>query len=198
MDLCQVPEQHHATLSASYSGTNKTVAVASPALSWYDAQAYCRKYYTDLASSTTEEENSQLVQVVLLQGESWIGLFRDKWKWVDRTLQDATNLQWRDGQPNNFVGNEDCGVVYTGLLIDRPCNDLYPFFCHTILPVRVQQIVNLHVNSDENVFDPAVQSAILKRIQQKLEVHGMLENTTVTWSLQPDGNIFYKKKKDGN
>ncbi|XP_046699229.1 CD209 antigen-like protein D [Silurus meridionalis] len=167
-------------------------------MSWYGAQAYCRKYYTDLASSTTATQNSQLEQVFLLQGSSWFGLFRDTWKWVDNPLQDATNLQWYTGQPNNFAGNEDCVVIFNGLLVDRPCMNLNFFFCHTIIRVQEQQILKLHVNSDESVFDPFVQAAMLKLIKQKLEEYGMLKNTTVTWRLQPNGNIFNKQtnKKD--
>ncbi|KAI5088010.1 lectin C-type domain containing isoform 1 precursor, partial [Silurus meridionalis] len=112
------------------SSTDKIIPVAS-LMSWYGAQAYCRKYYTDLASSTTATQNSQLEQVFLLQGSSWFGLFRDTWKWVDNPLQDATNLQWYTGQPNNFAGNEDCVVIFNGLLVDRPCMNLNFFFCHT-------------------------------------------------------------------
>lgn len=35
------------------------------------------------------------------------------------------------------------------------------------------------------------------QIKQKLKDSVMLENTTVTWTVQPDGTIFHKKKKDG-
>ncbi|KAM9450182.1 NLR family CARD domain-containing protein 3-like [Clarias gariepinus] len=34
------------------------------------------------------------------------------------------------------------------------------------------------------------------KIKQKLEENGMVQNTTVTWKVQPDGNIFHKKRKD--
>ncbi|KAG7314244.1 hypothetical protein KOW79_022740 [Hemibagrus wyckioides] len=69
---------------------------------------------------------------------------------------------------------------------------MYYFFCHTILPVREQQIVRLQVKSDGSVLDPAVQSSILEQMKQKLEEYGMLENTTLTWQVQPDENIFQK------
>ncbi|KAK3507334.1 hypothetical protein QTP70_014462 [Hemibagrus guttatus] len=135
--------------NSSATGSNMIVGVASPLLSWYDAQAYCRKYHTDLASSTTATENNQLVQVVLKQGYSWFGLFRHTWKWVDRTFEDATNLEWLGdpSQPNNGGGHEDCGVIYSGLIMDRPCDDLYPFFCHNDIPTGKWQIVKLQVNS---------------------------------------------------
>ncbi|KAG7314238.1 hypothetical protein KOW79_022734 [Hemibagrus wyckioides] len=65
-----------------------------------------------------------------------------------------------------------------------------------LLPVREQQILRLQVKSDGSVLDPAVQSSILEQIKQKLAEKGMLENTTVTWRVQTDGNIFQKKNKD--
>ncbi|KAF4071327.1 hypothetical protein AMELA_G00271920 [Ameiurus melas] len=65
----------------------------------------------------------------------------------------------------------------------------------TISQVR-SQIMRLQVKSDGSVFDPAVQSSILDQIKQKLKENGMLENTTVTWKVQPDGNIFHKKRDD--
>ncbi|KAG7314251.1 hypothetical protein KOW79_022747 [Hemibagrus wyckioides] len=35
-------------------------------------------------------------------------------------------------------------------------------------------------------------SSTLEQIKQKPKEKGMLENTTVTWRVQPDGNIFQK------
>ncbi|KAG7314237.1 hypothetical protein KOW79_022733 [Hemibagrus wyckioides] len=74
--------------------------------------------------------------------------------------------------------------------------NLFLLLCLTVLPVREQQILRLQVKSDGSVLDPAVQSSILEQIKQKLAEKGMLENTTVTWRVQTDGNIFQKKNKD--
>ncbi|KAF4071310.1 hypothetical protein AMELA_G00271750 [Ameiurus melas] len=128
-----------------------------------------------------------------IQGDSWIGLYRDTWKWSDGT--NASNIPWYPGQPDNYYGNENCAVVYNKQFYDEPCTNLRYFFCHTIFPAR-SQIMRLQVKSDGSVFDPAVQSSILDQIKQKLKENGMLENTTVTWKVQPDGNIFHKKKDD--
>ncbi|XP_027004146.2 aggrecan core protein-like [Tachysurus fulvidraco] len=134
-----------------------------------------------------------LAQVKNIQGDSWIGLYRDTWKWSDGTI--ASNLPWAPGYPNNYYGNDNCAVVNNGLLHDYPCNFMYYFVCHSISTMR-NQTVRLQVKSDGSVFDPAVQSSILEQMKKKLKEHGMLENTTVTWRVQPDGNIFKKKKDD--
>ncbi|XP_053533589.1 putative C-type lectin domain family 20 member A [Ictalurus punctatus] len=179
--------------NANFSGAARFIGISSPYMTWPQAQTYCRTHHTDLASSLNSSDNDMLVQVSSIQGDSWIGLYRDTWKWSDGT--NASNIPWAPGEPNNFWGHENCGVVYNGLFYDERCTNLHYFFCHTIYPAR-SQIIRLQVKSDGSVFDPAVQSSILDQIKQKLEEKGMLENTTVTWKVQPDGNIFHKKKDD--
>lgn len=44
-------------------------------LSWSDAQLYCRKRYTDLASVRNEEENQE-IQLLAKNRSVWIGLYR--------------------------------------------------------------------------------------------------------------------------
>ncbi|XP_053087047.1 C-type mannose receptor 2-like [Pangasianodon hypophthalmus] len=179
--------------NANFSGADKFIAISTPLLTWPDAQAYCRTHHTDLASSLNSSDQNMLAQVRNRQSNSWIGLYRDLWKWSDGT--NASNLPWAPGQPDNYGGIEKCAVVYNGLFGDTTCTSQYYFFCHTISPMR-NQIMRLQVKSDGSVFDPDVQSSILEKIKQKLEENGMLENTSVTWKVQPDGNIFHKKKKD--
>ncbi|XP_026994737.2 macrophage mannose receptor 1-like, partial [Tachysurus fulvidraco] len=178
--------------NANFSGAARFIGITKP-LSWPQAQAYCREHHTDLASALNSSDQNMLEQVKNIQGDSWIGLYRDTWKWSDGTI--ALNLPWASGQPNNYYGNENCVVVNNGLFYDATCTKLYSFFCQSISTMR-NQTVRLQVKSDGSVFDPAVQSSILEQLKQKLKEHGMLENTTVTWRVQPDGNIFKKKKDD--
>ncbi|KAF4071322.1 hypothetical protein AMELA_G00271890 [Ameiurus melas] len=87
-----------------------------------------------------------------------------------------------------------CRTRHTDLASSLNSSDNDMLF-QTIFQAR-SQIMRLQVKSDGSVFDPAVQSSILDQIKQKLKENGMLENTTVTWKVQPDGNIFHKKKDD--
>ncbi|XP_027004144.2 C-type mannose receptor 2-like [Tachysurus fulvidraco] len=178
--------------NANFSGAARFIGITTP-LSWPQSQAYCREHHTDLASALNSSDQNMLGQVRNIQGDSWIGLYRDTWKWSDGTI--ALNLQWDTGQPDNRYSNENCAMVYNGVFYDTDCNNLFCFFCHSISTMR-NQTVRLQVKSDGSVFEPAVQSSILEQMKQKLNEHGMLENTTVTWSVQPDGNIFKKKKGD--
>ncbi|XP_058241252.1 putative C-type lectin domain family 20 member A [Hemibagrus wyckioides] len=178
--------------NANFSGTARFIGIAT-SMSWPQAQAYCRTHHTDLASALNSSDNNMLVQIKNIQGDSWIGLYRDTWKWSDGTI--ASNLLWYPGQPDNYGGVENCAVVYNGLFYDAPCANLYYFFCHSIT-IKRSQTMRLQVMSDGSVFDPVVQLSILEQMKQKLKEKGMLENTTVTWRLQPDGNIFQKIKDD--
>lgn len=105
------------------------VAVPISTLSWWGGQSYCRAYHTDLASATTMTENNQIQQVALQQGTSWFGLFRDTWLWSDGTI--PLGLRWNPGFPNNVDHNDNCASVNNSLFMDRQCNSLFNFFCHT-------------------------------------------------------------------
>ncbi|KAL6466850.1 hypothetical protein MHYP_G00246540 [Metynnis hypsauchen] len=177
--------------NASYSG--RFINIYSTMMTWYDAQAYCRQYHTDLATVDNETDNQQLKSMVIGQWSAWFGLFRDTWKWSDQS--NASSINWLLGSPDNYGGNENCGLVNGDYITDASCSNLLPFFCHNILPVREKQIVQLYVKSDRNVADPAVESSILDLIQQELKINGMADNTTLTWRLQPDGKIFHKAKE---
>ncbi|XP_053097693.1 C-type lectin-like [Pangasianodon hypophthalmus] len=155
---------------------------------WYEAQAYCRTFYTDLASTRDATENSVIAG--LTSSWTWFGLFRDSWKWTDQT--NFSTISWMPGEPDNALGNEDCGYVNNAQAADAQCSDIMPFFCYSVLMGK-QQIMRVNVRSNQDVNDPAVKVAILKQINQKVKDHGMAENITVKWREQPDGKVFNKK-----
>ncbi|KAI5085923.1 macrophage mannose receptor 1 isoform X2, partial [Silurus meridionalis] len=102
-----------------------------PLLNWAGAQTYCRTHHTDFSSSLTSSDNDFITQVTTIQGDSWFGLYRETWKWLNNTK--TSNLPWYNGQPNNYYGSDNCGAFYKGLysLIDDPCTSQYYFFCYT-------------------------------------------------------------------
>ena len=53
-------------------------------MSWYEAQSYCRKNYTDLVSIRDQNQNEAVKIEGLTSSTSfWIGLLRDDWEWTD-------------------------------------------------------------------------------------------------------------------
>ncbi|XP_058252481.1 C-type mannose receptor 2-like isoform X1 [Hemibagrus wyckioides] len=163
-------------------------------LDWNGALAYCRKFHTDLAFALTMTDNNAMQSIAFNQGMSWIGAFRDTWKWSDG--ENTSNILWFSGQPDNYYGNENCAVLDKGMYQDTLCTGLNYFICHITHPVRERQILRLQVKSDLSIFDSDVQSAILELVKQKLTENGMMENTTVTWRVKSNGEIFHKKKTD--
>ncbi|XP_058254062.1 lymphocyte antigen 75-like isoform X2 [Hemibagrus wyckioides] len=149
--------------------------------------------YNDLAFAITATDNSAIQSVAARQGGSWLGGYRDTWKWSDGT--NTSILLWLSGQPDNYYSNENCAVLDKGMFQDTSCTDLNYFICQTTHQVRKKQLIRLHVKSDLSVIGADVQSAIVELVKQKLDEYGMLKNTTVTWRVQSDGQIFHKNKK---
>uniref|UniRef100_A0A8C1S287 C-type lectin domain-containing protein n=1 Tax=Cyprinus carpio TaxID=7962 RepID=A0A8C1S287_CYPCA len=96
---------------------------------WTEAQSYCKKYNTDLATIQSDEDRYK-IQEIYSQSEAWIGLSKNLWLWSDQSKVSWTSVKWAEGQPDNTNGNEKCGFVReTGLIGDEDCLHPLPFFC---------------------------------------------------------------------
>lgn len=115
-------------LTETLNGTNRYIYVSNE-LSWSDAQVFCRKYHTDLATINDTAENSFVLE--LISNDSWFGLFRDSWIWVGKTPVSSSIINWMPGKPDNAQGNENCGYLYNNLAVDAQCSDEMPFFCYS-------------------------------------------------------------------
>ncbi|XP_027003359.1 macrophage mannose receptor 1-like [Tachysurus fulvidraco] len=169
----------------NFTGTSSYIYI-STTMMFSEAQSYCRQHHTDLASARNTSENS--IIMAMIQNATWIGLFRDSWKWSDQTP--FTGVTWLGGEPNNAAGNENCVAVLNGLPMDMICSPLKPFFCEAVSKGR-KQIARVKVQSNQDVNDPAVKAAILDKMNQMFSVHG---NITVKWREQPNGQVFNKIK----
>uniref|UniRef100_A0A672J532 C-type lectin domain-containing protein n=1 Tax=Salarias fasciatus TaxID=181472 RepID=A0A672J532_SALFA len=67
-------------------------------LSWHEAQAYCRKHHTDLASVQSEEEYEVVKTKVPLEDRVAIGLHRELWE----NWSDGVQREFRNWLPENF------------------------------------------------------------------------------------------------
>ncbi|XP_058247342.1 putative C-type lectin domain family 20 member A [Hemibagrus wyckioides] len=172
---------------------NERYIYISDSMTWSEAQAYCRINYTDLVSARDATESSVIAGMI--PGLTWIGLFRDKWKWTDQTS--FSTISWMSGEPDNVLGNEDCGYLNNTRAADAQCSDIMPFFCYSEITGKLQ-IIRVKVRSSQDVKDPAVKEAILEQINQKLKDHGMAKNITMKWREQPDGNVFHKEKENNS
>uniref|UniRef100_A0A3B1KBY2 C-type lectin domain-containing protein n=1 Tax=Astyanax mexicanus TaxID=7994 RepID=A0A3B1KBY2_ASTMX len=67
---------------------------------WYEAQSYCRKNYTDLVSIRDQEQN-EAVKIAGMKSSDffWIGLLRDDLEWADGGRSAYRN--WDAGYPRS-------------------------------------------------------------------------------------------------
>lgn len=104
---------------------------------WTEAQTYCRKYHTDLATIRTDEDNNNIVQ------DSWLGLYREDtnsdWKWSrgDEALTYA--IVWDGNDPD---AGENC--VYkqqddNGEWRTKDCDESRKFYCFEELVYLVKE-----------------------------------------------------------
>ncbi|XP_035017597.1 macrophage mannose receptor 1-like [Hippoglossus stenolepis] len=108
----------------------------SDAMTWTEAQSYCRENYTDLATVENTEEMKNLKDTVSAAGHSsevWIGLYSDiDWKWSDGFNESgAEYMRWNDSDPNNFKANQLCvGMKNNGKWQDKQCHKNRRFVCY--------------------------------------------------------------------
>lgn len=107
------------------SGVESYINISNK-VAWLDAQSYCRQYHTDLASTANENEFSAVK--AFFPFETWIGLFRDSWKWIDKTK--FSTISWMSTKPDNKLANENCGYINNSQAGDALCSDEMPFYCY--------------------------------------------------------------------
>ncbi|XP_034532643.1 macrophage mannose receptor 1-like [Notolabrus celidotus] len=100
-------------------------------LTWYEAQAFCRVKYTDLATIDNMNDNSQLVEA--LGGHvpySWIGLHKAstrRWMWSDGRGEPQFR-KWLEGEPS---GHEWCAELSEkGEWNDLSCGEAKGYVCY--------------------------------------------------------------------
>ncbi|XP_022535104.2 E-selectin-like [Astyanax mexicanus] len=96
--MCYKQDQTDLTFSYHLITENKT---------WYEAQSYCRKNYTDLVSIRDQEQN-EAVKIAGMKSSDffWIGLLRDDWEWADGGRSAYRN--WDTGYPRTPSTQPNC------------------------------------------------------------------------------------------
>ncbi|XP_055046075.2 uncharacterized protein [Misgurnus anguillicaudatus] len=157
-----------------------------------DALTYCTKYHTSLAIILNQTENDLLVNMMVGYDKAWIGMFKDSWRWSDKTDINELTLKWSAGQPDMTGAYPLCVATTFDGFDDRFCPETLPFFC---LRHSKNKIMRVELKSSQNPNDPAVMENILQLIKQKLKDRGIGNDTTLTWRVQPDGNVFSSKNE---
>nr|XP_055033645.1 lymphocyte antigen 75-like [Misgurnus anguillicaudatus] len=103
------------------------------AMTWIDAQSYCRDDYVDLSSADNLEDITALTTASGTTGlfiSNWIGLKEisaNNWEWSDGSQ--GSFINWAGGEPNEN-SNNSCVLICGGLLFDYSCSCQTFFFCY--------------------------------------------------------------------
>ncbi|KAL6467455.1 hypothetical protein MHYP_G00231320 [Metynnis hypsauchen] len=132
-------------------GKETNYYVISENTSWYEAQSYCRKNYTDLVSIRDQNQNEAMRTERLKNSTSfWIGLLRDDWEWTDGGCSAYRN--WATGQPR--LSPSDCAVMMNttsecGKWFSVPCSNVESALCYFINTTDVPPTVPDGLNISE-------------------------------------------------
>lgn len=107
------------------------------AMSWSDAQTYCREKFIDLATVRNETENNKIQRLVPVGNWAWIGLFRDPniyWSSGSNYLNTSFSF-WGTSTTDMGSMTRMCGLADLQLSGEwrlTSCASRLPFVCHDI------------------------------------------------------------------
>lgn len=114
------------------------ILIDSEPKTWFEARAYCRERYTDLATvSNARDMNILIDKTDNIFPDFWIGLYEDimTWRWslpgkVFSGDGEAEFRNWGVGEPSEKSGIQHCASIqHTGEWKDLDCNLLHYFLC---------------------------------------------------------------------
>uniref|UniRef100_UPI0037E8395E lactose-binding lectin l-2-like n=1 Tax=Semicossyphus pulcher TaxID=241346 RepID=UPI0037E8395E len=123
-----------------YNFNGRCYKYVSTRLSWADAELHCVSQSANLVSIHSPAENNFVQNLTKnfdhAEGWTWIGLSdlhrEGRWMWSDGCAVKFSF--WREGQPDNYKGNEHCAhsnCITPGTWNDIPCPETYPSVCAT-------------------------------------------------------------------
>lgn len=114
------------SFAASSADGSRRFYLEERSLNWSDAQAFCRRRYTNLAWVRNKQEN-QALHDASKNRTVWIGLSRKSWRWSDGS--EATFVPWK----TLALPYADCGALdvrsKTPGIIQTNCAEGAVFFC---------------------------------------------------------------------
>ncbi|KAK1899219.1 putative C-type lectin domain family 20 member A [Dissostichus eleginoides] len=199
----QPDNKHNEQCTLVHSGPNATFVFIKSAMTWTEAQSYCREHHTDLASVRNPAENQQIDELLPGGYHYWIGLYRDStnpnpnsWKWSDGS--NSSFKYWKVKKPN-YKGLKACVAAAfdnSGKWEDLDCGVKKPFICYGPVPVSMQVIkVRVEKPNGVDLNDQAFLDEMLVEAKKNLRAQGLDDNVQLAWRKQPDGQVFQKEEE---
>ncbi|KTG32272.1 hypothetical protein cypCar_00034019 [Cyprinus carpio] len=102
---------------------------------WTEAQSYCKKYNTDLATIQSDEDRYKIQEIAIsmkFQDRAWMGLYDGVfgWRWSYRDLN-IDYMNWEPTEETTSRTQRKCGVIRdTGNWHVASCEEQKPSFCY--------------------------------------------------------------------
>ncbi|XP_078027325.1 C-type mannose receptor 2-like [Epinephelus lanceolatus] len=179
---------HNFVCYTEINQTEKTYVFIPTWKTWTDARDYCRLYHTDLPVIESNEENTNVQNVIPFLSAAWIGLYRVPWTWSDNSNSSFRN--WQINEPNNGGGTQHCATENAQHYWDDDhCWRELAFICHEDVYYHPGQnrnsaVVRMKIQTDADMRDLAINTQILQQLGTLLESQG-LTNIRVRWTIQP-------------
>ena len=96
-----------------------TITVSNESMTWDAARSWCDDQNLEMLSIHDAADQAAAQSAWPTTDNCWIGLHCDEnadshckntndWKWSDGSAFDGSYTNWKEGQPNNNGGNQDC------------------------------------------------------------------------------------------
>ncbi len=136
----------------SSSALSRPYHYINAAMSWPEAQSYCRERFTDLAIVDSMDDVNRLINIMDAgyNGSVWIGLKKGTqkhWGWSNGENTTSQYYNWASGQPN---ADGDCVAIYSGVWHDMACSNKRYFVCYSEFPVLLNVIL-CHLTEKEEL-----------------------------------------------
>ncbi|KAG9278274.1 C-type lectin 1-like [Astyanax mexicanus] len=158
-------------------------------MNWFDAQSYCRRWFTDLATLNSINEVSRVLKVIdpAYTGSFWIGLKRgtySKWGWSagNNTLAQYTN--WDKSEPTEIP----CGMLssYATGWTTHDCTHYHYLLCFNALATDSSRWILLQTELTWKEAQTLCRKnytdlASIRNAQDELQIAPIVQNMYYVW-----------------
>ncbi|XP_058237063.1 secretory phospholipase A2 receptor-like [Hemibagrus wyckioides] len=149
---------------------------------WYEAQSYCRRNYTDLVSIRDHQHNEEVKSKGLKNSSNtpfWIGMLWDDWQWTDGGNSIYRNWDWNSSQSSVIqLSPFSCVVLSGGRWLSVPCSDKHPALCYN---------TSIHVSEVTLSWEKALDYCQEKNRAGLLQIESKDDQTDVVKELRRGG-----------
>uniref|UniRef100_A0A087X337 C-type lectin domain-containing protein n=1 Tax=Poecilia formosa TaxID=48698 RepID=A0A087X337_POEFO len=122
----------HNFLCSDETNTTHKYHLIKEKKSWQEAQSYCREKHTDLISGTKQLQDEEVKKLMNSTSDSsYIGLFRDTWRWSDGSS--FSFRHWNKNFNNPETNSGQCAMTKfdgEGRWTNVNCGNTKPFICY--------------------------------------------------------------------